>query len=202
MSKETASPGISPRQKEILDATLTVIDRDGLKRFTMKNVAAEIGVTDAALYKHFPDKEAILAALANLFKETTYGILSEIRSNPGLDPFQKFEAFVKGRARQFQENRALTVTLFSEELFRGVESVSSLNQDTMDSHADLLVQIAQEGQAAGVFRGDLPPQHLVMLLTGPMRLMVTAWKADPQGGPPLVARVDAYWKTFVKIVKA
>ena len=58
---------MTSRQKEILDATLTVIDRDGMKKFTMKNVAQEIGVTDAALYKHFPDKAAILGALANLF---------------------------------------------------------------------------------------------------------------------------------------
>jgi len=40
---------LTARQKEILDASLEVIDREGLKRFTMKNVALQIGVTDAAL---------------------------------------------------------------------------------------------------------------------------------------------------------
>ena len=75
---------LTPRQKEILDASLRVIDQEGLKRFTMKNVAQQIGVTDAALYKHFPDKGAILSALATLFKESTLDILTSIQSDPSL----------------------------------------------------------------------------------------------------------------------
>jgi len=192
---------LTPRHQEILDASLRVIDRDGLKRFTMKNVAQEIGVTDAALYKHFPDKGSILGSLAALFKATTLDQLESIRQNHRLDALGKLEAFVKGRARQFQENRALTVTLFSEELFRNIASVSSLNNDTMENHAQQLLSIVREGQSSGTIRGDLPPQHVVMLLTGPMRLMVTGWKSELGQGPPLTQRVDAYWETFVKIVR-
>jgi len=192
---------LTPRQKEILEASLHVIDSEGLKKFTMKNVAQQIGVTDAALYKHFPDKAAILAALQALFKESTLDILSAIQADPGLDAQEKLEVFVKGRACQFQENRALTVTLFSDELFRGMEAVASLNQDTMDSHADILIAIIREGQEAGTLRKDIPAGHLVLLLTGPMRLMVTGWKSDPTGKPSLIERVDAFWGTFSKIVK-
>ena len=196
------SPSLTPRQQQILDASLTVIDRDGLRRFTMKNVAQEIGVTDAALYKHFPDKEAILGALATLFKASTLGVLEQIRANPGLDSLGKLEAFLKGRARQFQDNRALTVTLFSEELFREAAVVSSLNNDTMESHAHLLLAIIPEGQADGTLRNDIPPQHVVLLLTGPMRLMVTGWKSAPDAGPTLVDRVESFWNTFAQIVRA
>lgn len=192
---------LTSRQKEILEASLQVIDTDGLKKFTMKNVAQRIGVTDAALYKHFPDKGAILGALQTLFKESTLDILAAIQADPHRTALGKLEVFVKGRARQFQENRALTVTLFSDELFRGVAAVSSLNQDTMDSHAEILMSIIREGQATGVLRNDLPAPHLVLLLTGPMRLMVTGWKADPTGKPTLVERVDSFWRTYSQIVK-
>jgi AcrR family transcriptional regulator len=191
---------LTPRQQEILAASLTVIDREGLKRFTMKNVAQEIGVTDAALYKHFPDKAAILQALATLFKENTLDILVAIRNDAALDALGKLEVFIKGRARQFQDNRALTVTLFSDELFRGVLAISSLNQDTMDSHAQHLAAILKEGQDDGTIRRDIPPEHLVMLLMGPMRLMVTAWKSDSAGAPNLVDRVDRFWETLSKIL--
>lgn len=193
-------PKLTPRQQEILDASLRVIDREGLKKFTMKNVAQEIGVTDAALYKHFPDKGAILSSLAALFKAATLDQLETIKATPGLNALGKLEAFIKGRAEQFQSNRALTVTLFSEELFRDIAAVSSLNNDMMENHAQQLLSIIREGQEAGVIRSDLPPQHVVLLLTGPMRLMVTGWKAAPDSGPPLVQRVGAYWETFVKIV--
>ena len=192
---------LTPRQQEILSASLAVIDREGLKRFTMKNVALEIGVTDAALYKHFPDKSAILGALATLFKENTLDSLVEIRNNASLDALGKLEVFIKGRAQQFQENRALTVTLFSDELFRGNAAVSLLNQDATDSHAQHLEAILKEGQENGSIRPDIPTQHLAMLLMGPMRLMVTAWKSERTGTSTLIERVNQYWETFVKIIK-
>jgi len=195
-------PELTPRQQEILTASLTVIDREGLKKFTMKNVAQEIGVTDAALYKHFPDKGAILASLAALFKATTLDQLEAIRRLPDLDALGKLRRFLLSRAEQFQQNRALTVTLFSEELFRDLAKVSSLNNDTMESHGRQMVAIVREGQEEGTIRKDLPAGHLVMLLTGPMRLMVTGWKADPDSGPPLVQRVAAFWETYAKIAGA
>jgi AcrR family transcriptional regulator len=195
-------PTLTPRQQEILSASLTVIDRDGIKKFTMKNVANEIGVTDAALYKHFPDKGSILGALADLFKATTLDHLEEIRCTEGLDALGKLERFVKTRAQQFQSNRALTVTLFSDELFRDLASVSSLNSDMMENHGRQLLSIVREGQEAGVLRSDLPAGHIILLLTGPMRLMVAGWKSSPEVGPPLVARVNAYWETFATIVRA
>lgn len=195
-------PTLTPRQQEILSASLTVIDRDGIKKFTMKNVANEIGVTDAALYKHFPDKGSILGALADLFKATTLDHLEEIRRTEGLTALEKLERFVKSRAEQFQSNRALTVTLFSDELFRDLAAVSSLNSDMMENHGRQLLSIIREGQEAGVLRADLPAGHLILLLTGPMRLMVAGWKSAPEAGPPLVARVNAYWETYAKIVRA
>jgi len=191
---------LTPRQREILEASLSIIDTEGIKRFTMKNVAQRIGVTDAALYKHFPDKGAILVALQTLFKNATLEILTALQADPGRDALGKLEVFVKGRARQFQDNRAMTVTLFSEELFRGLDS-SSMSHDTMESHADLLMGIIREGQAAGTLRADVPPVHMVMLLTGPMRLMVASWKADPSGRPSLVERVDLFWTTFASLVR-
>ncbi len=196
------TPPLTPRQQEIIEASLKVIDRDGLKRFTMKNVAQEVGVTDAALYKHFPDKGAILKAIAAVFKATTLDHLEGIRAAAGVSALEKLETFLKGRARQFQENRALTVTLFSDELFRGLAAVSSLNDDAMANHAQQLLAVVREGQDEGTIRKDIPAPHVVLLLTGPMRLLVTGWKADPDAGPPLVDRVSAFWETFVRIVQA
>jgi len=79
------TPTLTPRQQEILNASLKVIDRDGLKGFTMKNVAGQIGVTDAAPYKHFPDKGAILRALTAMFKAAKLDDLEALRLDLALD---------------------------------------------------------------------------------------------------------------------
>jgi AcrR family transcriptional regulator len=51
-------------RRALLDAALTLIDRDGPEGFTLRGAAREAGVTSGAPYHHFPDKEALIAALA------------------------------------------------------------------------------------------------------------------------------------------
>ncbi len=192
---------MTERQQEILDACLKVIEKEGLKGFTMRNIALQIGFTDAALYRHFPDKRSIVEAIARLFQATTLETLQEIRNNAALDPLGKLEAFLLGRAGQFQENRALTSILFSDELFRGDGVALSLNNDTLEHHARNLQELISEGQEAGSIRQDVPAVHLVMLLTGSMRQMVIAWKNAPAAGPALVPTVAAFWKTYCTLVR-
>jgi len=51
------------RAEEVVAAALAVAARDGLDRLSMRAVAAEIGVTVMALYRHVPGKEALLDAM-------------------------------------------------------------------------------------------------------------------------------------------
>jgi AcrR family transcriptional regulator len=46
-----------------LAAALAVLERDGPDQLTMRAVAAEAGVTATALYRHYADQQALLAAL-------------------------------------------------------------------------------------------------------------------------------------------
>jgi len=51
------------RQK-VLDASLALIEEEGLDRLSMREVARKAGVSHQAPYHYFEDREAILAALA------------------------------------------------------------------------------------------------------------------------------------------
>lgn len=50
----------------IRDAALQLIDADGLDAFSMRRLASKLGVQAASLYSHFPNKGAVLDAVANL----------------------------------------------------------------------------------------------------------------------------------------
>lgn len=51
-------------RRAILDAALDILAKDGAGALTLREVARRLGVTSAAPYHHFADKEAILAAVA------------------------------------------------------------------------------------------------------------------------------------------
>ena len=49
----------------IAAAALSVGDREGPKAMSMRRIAAELGCDPMALYRHFPDREALLDAVAD-----------------------------------------------------------------------------------------------------------------------------------------
>ncbi len=54
---------IDGRRGEILDAALAVFATKGYECGTMREIAAELGVTEPALYRHYAGKEALFADL-------------------------------------------------------------------------------------------------------------------------------------------
>jgi AcrR family transcriptional regulator len=52
----------SAQRKRILDAALDKLNRYGIRRVTMDDLARELRVSKKTLYVHFPDKEALVRA--------------------------------------------------------------------------------------------------------------------------------------------
>ncbi|PXX62219.1 TetR family transcriptional regulator [Nocardia tenerifensis] len=50
----------------ILRAAVALADRDGIDGLSMRRLASELGAATAGLYRYFPDREALLAAMAEL----------------------------------------------------------------------------------------------------------------------------------------
>lgn len=50
---------------DVVDRALVVLDRYGLADLTMRRLATELGVQPSALYHHFANKQALLAAVAD-----------------------------------------------------------------------------------------------------------------------------------------
>ncbi|MEU2126371.1 TetR/AcrR family transcriptional regulator [Nocardia niwae] len=50
----------------IARAAVELADRDGIDGLTMRRLASALGVATATLYRHFPDRETLLASMAEL----------------------------------------------------------------------------------------------------------------------------------------
>jgi AcrR family transcriptional regulator len=51
-------------RRALLDQALQTIDRLGVEALTLRDVATALGVSRTALYRHFTDKQALIAAVA------------------------------------------------------------------------------------------------------------------------------------------
>ena len=80
-------------REEILGLSVPLFARDGFDGVAMREIAAAVGVTPAALYHHFPDKgQLYLDTVAYAFKEKV-DPLKALLDGEGL-PWDRLEAFV------------------------------------------------------------------------------------------------------------
>ena len=65
---ETPEKTMTPRERLIL-AGIKVIEENGVSGFSIRRTAAECGVSCAAPYKHFRDKEDLMTAIILYIKD-------------------------------------------------------------------------------------------------------------------------------------
>ncbi len=59
----SAPDGLTPRAREIVAAARAILEEEGLDALTMRRIAERLGIRAPSLYKHFPDKESLEAAI-------------------------------------------------------------------------------------------------------------------------------------------
>ena len=72
------------RKQQILMALAEMLEEAPDNRITIARIAAAVGVSEAALYRHFPSKRSMYAALLEFAEETLFGLIGRIPSEqPG-----------------------------------------------------------------------------------------------------------------------
>jgi AcrR family transcriptional regulator len=84
---------VEGRRGEILDAALCVFAEKGYESGTMREIAAALGVTEPALYRHYAGKEAILEDLVTVAGDRVVGAVSAVLE--ALDPAHPREALLE-----------------------------------------------------------------------------------------------------------
>lgn len=165
---------ITKRQMEIVKAAIQVIAQQGYEKLTTKNLAQSIGVTDAALYRHFESKKELIRMVLCYFEQVSCEVIQRINSLQ-ISPLEKVSRFVLDRYEVFENDPDLPMVMFSEELFKNDPSFEENLLSIMHIHRDEVMGYIMQGQRIGQIRENLNPMHLFRMIVGSMRLLVTQW---------------------------
>jgi AcrR family transcriptional regulator len=102
----------------ILEATVQVLDREGLEAATTTRVAEVAGVSVGSLYQYFSHRDAILNALQDREFERALGMLGDVLANANLakNPRETVSAAVQGLASLYRASPGLHRVLAIEGL--------------------------------------------------------------------------------------
>jgi AcrR family transcriptional regulator len=136
----------------IAAAARRLLDKEGTEAVTMRRVAAAVGVTPMAIYRHYPDRASLLTALADEGFEELAARLA----------VKKFSGGVEERLTKMMEiylEHALQKPRLFELMFlKPREGARSYPRDFKAGRsptANLIVEVVQSGMDSGYFRkGD------------------------------------------------
>jgi AcrR family transcriptional regulator len=97
----------------LIQAGLEMLSEGGAAALDLRKVARKAGVSHAAPYRHFADKQALVAAINEEgFRQLAERIQSTLREAPG-DPFEQLQAIARAYVQFAQEHPWLMREMFS-----------------------------------------------------------------------------------------
>ncbi|WP_225844486.1 TetR/AcrR family transcriptional regulator [Streptomyces sp. HPF1205] len=116
------APRNSLNADRILDAAITLLDRDGAEAFTMRALAGQLGVATMAVYSHFRGKEEISDAAAKRLLDTI-----ELPPGGTADPAGELREVCRQVYRLFTEHPS-ALQLLTARPVRGDEAIAVIDR--------------------------------------------------------------------------
>ena len=166
----------SERQIEIIEAATKRIDEHGIQDLTIKTLAADLNLSEAALYRHFKSKNEILLGLLTYFIEEMKGRLDVILSNKDRSPSELLKDLFDSQLKTFVQKPSVVSVIFSESIFQFNKELSSTVSSMMELMQNHIESIVKKGQANGSFSKMVGVSTTTTIIMGGMRITVLKWK--------------------------
>lgn len=160
LSQVFVNPQLTSRQQDLVRGAVRLLDREGLDGFTMRSLAAEIGLSPMAAYKHFENQRQLQlelwsSCMMTLTEETVHALQSV--NDPAAAFITQCTVFVQWAAAH--PNRFELV--FNHPFIREVRKEPA-TYDVRYGLWELGQTNIRGAQAAGSFRSDHAPTVLAM----------------------------------------
>ena len=182
------------RKKQIMDAARKLIVRSGSEHVTVRNMAKEVGITEAAIYRHFKSKREILSFLADSVAD---GLLHDIdmSGNVGLTSLEIIDEILKKHLSKIKQKRGLSFLVLAEIVSFGDKSLNQKISDNIQIYVDRLRLLLTDGVRAGLIRKDVDLEAAALLLFGMIQGLVNIWALSGYKFD-LVEKYSELWKVY------
>jgi AcrR family transcriptional regulator len=172
---------LEARRNQILEAAALCFSRDGFQATTIQAIRDEAELSTGAVYRYFSSKDEIIAAIAEMGRQTTQDILEEAESADSatislaqmmaasLDVVHSPETDMSNRLSLLLWGEALRVPRINELL---VDAVANLGQPFTDE--------VQRGQQRGEISDSLDPANVGRVLVALAIGYTVLAAVDPQ----------------------
>jgi AcrR family transcriptional regulator len=168
------------RKTQIVAVVLRLADEIGPDRLSTTDVARAIGLSQPAIFRHFPTKSALWLAVAEDIANRLQGSWAEAETGAA-GPQARLRALICAQLSAISETPALPSILFSRELQVDNQALRDVFRGLLGAFQSRLVAAIRDSQAKGDLRHDVSPEDVAILLTSLVQGVAIRWTLGARG---------------------
>lgn len=186
------------RRAEIADAAMRIIARKGVKKFTAKLVADEVGITPGAIFRHYNKMEDIVDAVIDRMEE----ILFEDFPPRAAAPLARLEEFFRKRIDAVARNADLSKLLLSDVVADlGGDAPTTRVLEFKQRSRRFVRRCLQEARDEGTIPASVGVEAAAAVILG--AIMMAAHSSAGRKGKTAAAKFSQdVWDLLLDMVKA
>jgi AcrR family transcriptional regulator len=171
---------LSTREK-IIRIGAEIIVKEGLRKFTAKNIADKLGITDAAIFKHFKSMdEIILEIIQTYVSRCSQSAIEAVEKGQSVK--EKLQLLLKSHIEVLEDTRG-AVPVLCFELSRSEDlKFKHILSEFVENYKEKISRIIEEGQREGSIKKNLDPEEIAMFFIGSIQAKVFAYVISGKEG--------------------
>lgn len=162
------------RRQQIIQAALKIVSQKGVSSFTTSEIAKEVGISEATIFRHFDRKEEILEDAVLFIRNS---LLEKVRNIfcENLRPQEKIKKMLMFHLSFLEEQEGMPKIIFSEQLYLSNDKIKAIMQSTMQEYGAMIKETIQQGIEQGLFKRDIDVEIASRAYIGLIHVSVMKW---------------------------
>lgn len=187
------------RRDQIARAALAIVHEQGTGALSIASVAHRVGVAPSALYRHFPDKDAMLEHMIARLGAGVRANLERARAEAPAGAVEALGAFLTRHVEFLLENRGFPMLIFSDLVLQHPGRRATMLV-TLDHFRGVVADLVREGQRQGAVRADADPEAAAFVFLGLFMPAGLQWHLAG-GRTDLVGTVRRAWSIYLSGIR-
>jgi AcrR family transcriptional regulator len=180
------------RQKEIVLAARRLIIKRGAEHLTVRSIAAEVGISESAIYRHFSSKQDILCLLLDDIERNLIDDIDVERKSADAS-LGTVDVVLRHHLSRLEQRRGIRFQVIAEIISLGDKTLNRRAYDTVQKYIACIRQLLLDGMETGTIRRDIDSTAAATLLFSIVQGVVNVWALSNYGIDP-VAQYEPMWQ--------
>jgi AcrR family transcriptional regulator len=187
------------RKQQIIDAARKLIIKKGSEHLTVRAMAKEVHLTEAAIYRHFKSKREILSFLMNHIMDTMLHDLERTATNNS-PSIESMDQALKHHLSEIEQRKGMSFQIIAEVISLGDKKLNKEVYEKLNVYIDRIRALLSEGVRSGYVSDAINLGASALMLFGMTQGLANIWALSGYSFD-LAEQYETLWTVYQRAIK-